>query len=144
MSDIQWANAIELDWIPIGKLVTFTAMHQAGDTQYFQVVDSNLNPISFAPLANSFELGTTFPVSGTGSDVGFFTNGYGSFIMATGLKVQFGSNASGPPTVVASTPFQFFVDTLCRGGGTIYITEDGGDSDYNDTAVVLQWYGQSG
>jgi hypothetical protein len=144
MSDIQWANPIDLEWIPNGKLVTFTAMHQAGDTQYFQVLDNNNNPISFSPLAGSFELAPSFPVSGVGSDVGFFVNGYGSFTKADGMHIQFGSTAPSPPSVVASPPYQFFADNACRGGGTMYVTEDGGDSDYNDTAVVLQWYGQAG
>lgn len=144
MSDIQWANPINLDWIPSGSLVAFTAMHQADYTQYFQVVDAGGNPISFSPLAGSFEFLPSFPVSGAGPDLGFFTNGYGSFTKADGMQVQFGSSGANPPSVLASTPFQFFADGDCRGGGTIYVTEDGGDDDYNDTGVVLQWYGQSG
>jgi mannose-binding lectin len=141
--NVQWTNPLDLSWIPNDKLVTFTAMHQAGYTQYFQVIDANGNPILFSPLDGSLEL-PFFPISGTGSKVGFFTNGYGSFTKSDGMQIQFGSDGPNVPSVATAGPYQLFADNACRGGGTTYVTEDGDDMDYNDTAVVLQWYDRPG
>jgi hypothetical protein len=119
-------------------------MHQAGYTQYFQVIDANGKPIQFSPLDGALELFPFFPISGSGSPVGFFTNGYGSFIKSDGMQIQFGSSGPKIPTVGASDPYQFFIDGTCRGGGSMYATEDGDDMDYNDTTVALQWYNAAG
>lgn len=143
--DVQWTSPLDLTWIPSGKLVTFTAMHQAGCTQYFQVIDANNNPIPFFALDGAQGLPLLlFPVSGSGTKVGFLTNGSGSFIKFDGMQIQFGSSGPNVPLVAAAGPYQFSIDSVLHGGGTTYVTEDGDDMDYNDTAVVLQWYNSPG
>ncbi|MFK3647899.1 hypothetical protein ACI2IY_05605 [Lysobacter enzymogenes] len=137
MSGIQWAAPQSLGYIPSGKLVTFTAMHQAEYTQYVQIIDANNQPISFYALDGSQ---AKFPISGSGVNVGFLQNGAGRFTMADGMKVQFGSSGSQPPKVSAGTPVVFFIVDQIFGGGTLYVTEDGADNDYNDTSFVIQWY----
>ncbi|WP_408952144.1 hypothetical protein [Lysobacter sp. Hz 25] len=141
MANIQWSNPQSLEYIPDGKLVTFTAMHQASYTQYVQVIDSGGNPISFNLLDGTQE---TFPISGSGVEVGFLQNGAGRFIMAQGMQVQFGSSGPYIPKVSAGDPIEFFGDSKILGGGTLYATEDGTDNDYNDTSFVIQWYALAG
>jgi hypothetical protein len=120
-------------------------MHQAGYIQYFKVIDTNGNPIQYSPLDGALELPILFfPTSGSGSNVGFLTNGYGSFTKSDGMHIQFGSSGPNVPSVATAGPYQFFADGATRGGGTMYVTEDGDDMDYNDTAVVLQWYDRPG
>jgi hypothetical protein len=138
MSDnVQWTSPLDLNWIPNGKLVTFTAMHQAAYLQYFQVTDTSGNPITFTRLDGGQ---ATFPISGSGTDVGFLANGCGHFTKSDGMQIQFGSGGPTVPLVAAATPNRFFIDGSLRGGGAMYVTEDGTDMDYNDTTVVLQWY----
>ncbi|QQQ00796.1 hypothetical protein [Lysobacter enzymogenes] len=141
MAGIQWSAPQSLAYIPTGKLVTFTAMHQAEYTQYVQIIDANNRPISFYCLDGSQ---ATFPISGSGVSVGFLQNGAGRFTMAAGLQVQFGSSGSKVPLVSAGNPVQFFINGSVFGGGTLYVTEDGGDMDYNDTSFVIQWYAYVG
>lgn len=136
MADVQWSAAQSLAYIPDGKLVTFTAMHQAEYTQYVQIIDADGNPISFYCLDGSQ---ATFPISGSGVSVGFLQNGAGRFTMASGMQVQFGSSGPYVPKVSAGTPVVFFINKIF-GGGTLYVTEDGTDNDYNDTSFVIQWY----
>ncbi|ALN88144.1 fucose-binding lectin II family protein [Lysobacter capsici] len=136
MADVQWSAAQSLAYIPDGKLVTFTAMHQAEYTQYVQIIDANNQPISFYCLDGSQ---ATFPISGSGVNVGFLQNGAGRFTMASGMQVQFGSSGPNVPKVSAGTPVVFFINKIF-GGGTLYVTEDGTDNDYNDTSFVIQWY----
>lgn len=136
MADVQWSAAQSLAYIPDGKLVTFTAMHQAEYTQYVQIIDANSQPISFYCLDGSQ---ATFPISGSGVNVGFLQNGAGRFTMASGMQVQFGSSGPNVPKVSAGTPVVFFINKIF-GGGTLYVTEDGTDNDYNDTSFVIQWY----
>ncbi|KWS06087.1 hypothetical protein AZ78_3641 [Lysobacter capsici AZ78] len=136
MADVQWSAAQSLAYIPDGKLVTFTAMHQAEYTQYVQIIDADGNPISFYCLDGSQ---ATFPISGSGVNVGFLQNGAGRFTMASGMQVQFGSSGPNVPKVSAGTPVVFFINKIF-GGGTLYVTEDGTDNDYNDTSFVIQWY----
>ncbi len=137
MAGIQWSAPQSLAYIPDGKLVTFTAMHQAAYTQYVQVIDGKGNPISFYCLDASQ---ASFPISGSGVEVGFLQNGAGRFTMASGMQVQFGSSGPYVPKVSAGNPVQFFISGVVRGGGTLYVTEDGTDNDYNDTSFVIQWY----
>lgn len=137
----SWSNPQSLAFIPTGKLVTFMALHQAGDTQYVQIIDSNLQPIQFEPMLGG---SAEFPISGQGSTVGFFDNGVGKFIMQDGFQIQFGSSASSPPTVAATGPNEFFINKVNKGGGALFVTEDGGDQDYNDTSFVIQYYGSQG
>lgn len=137
MAAIQWSAPQSLAYIPTGKLVTFTAMHQAQYTQYVQIIDANSQPISFYCLDGSQ---ASFPISGSGVDVAFLQNGAGRFTMASGMQIQFGSNGPYVPKVSAGNPVQFFIDSVVRGGGTLYVTEDGTDDDYNDTSFVIQWY----
>ena len=140
MADIQWSSPQSLSYIDPGKLVTFTAMHQAEDTQYVQIIDASNQPISFYCLDGSQ---AKFPISGSGTEVGFLQNGAGRFTMASGMQVQFGSSGPYVPLVAASTEAVFFLVDKMRGGGVLYVTEDGGpdgDMDYNDTSVVIQWY----
>ncbi len=144
MADIQWASPQSLDYIPVGKLVTFTAMHQAEYTQYVQIIDAGGQPISFYRLDGSQ---ANFPISGSGTEVGFLQDGAGRFTMASGMQVQFGSSGPYVPLVAASTEAVFFLADATRGGGVMYVTEDGGpdgDMDYNDTSFVIQWYAFAG
>jgi hypothetical protein len=138
---INWSSPQSLGFIPTGKLVTFTAMHQAEYTQYVQIIDANNQPITF----NLLHGGTaTFPISGSGTEVDFLQNGAGSFTMADGMQVQFGSSGPKIPLVSAANPNEFFINNAVFGGGTMYVTEDGGDMDYNDTSFVIQWYAFAG
>jgi hypothetical protein len=144
MANIQWSSPQSLDYITVGKLVTFTAMHQAENTQYVQIIDANNQPISFYRLDDSQ---ASFPISGSGTEVGFLQDGAGRFTMASGMQVQFGSSGPYVPLVAASTEAVFFLVDAIRGGGVLYVTEDGGpdgDMDYNDTSVVIQWYASAG
>lgn len=137
MSHINWSNPQSLAYIPDGKLVTFTAMHQADYTQYVQIIDANGNPITFTLMTGDQ---ASFPISGQGTEVGFFNNGSGHFTMKSGMQVQFGSDGPHVPKVSAANPNQFFIQNAIFGGGTMYVTEDGGDEDYNDTSFVIEWY----
>ena len=137
MAGIQWSAPQSLAYIPTGKLVTFTAMHQAAYTQYVQIIDAGGRPISFYCLDGSQ---ATFPISGSGVEVGFLQNGAGRFTMADGLQVQFGSSGPNIPLISAGNPVVFFIQNKIFGGGTLYVTEDGADMDYNDTSFVIQWY----
>lgn len=141
MANVQWTAPQSLAYIPKGKLVTFTAMHQAAYTQYVQIIDASGRPISFHCLDGSQ---ASFPISGSGVDVGFLQNGAGRFTMASGMQVQFGSSGPKVPLVSAGNPVQFFINNQIFGGGTLYVTEDGGDMDYNDTSFVIQWYAYVG
>lgn len=136
MAGIQWSAPQSLAYIPDGKLVTFTAMHQAEYTQYVQIIDAGGNPISFYCLDGSQ---ANFPISGSGVNVGFLQHGAGRFTMASGMQVQFGSSGPYVPQVSAGTPVVFFINKIF-GGGTLYVTEDGTDNDFNDTSFVIQWY----
>lgn len=137
MENIQWSTPQTLSYVPDGKLVTFTAMHQAEWTQYVRIIDGSGQPISFYRLDGTEE---RFPISGSGTDVGFLDNGAGRFTMASGMQIQFGSGGPYTPKVSAANPTQFFINNQIFGGGTMYVTEDGGDEDYNDTSFVIQWY----
>lgn len=136
MAGIKWSDPQSLEYIPDGKLVTFTAMHQAEYTQYVQVIDASGNPISFYCLDGSK---ASFPISGSGVNVGFLQNGAGRFTMAHGMQVQFGSSGPYVPQVSAGNPVVFFINKTL-GGGNLYVTEDGTDNDFNDTNFVIQWY----
>lgn len=139
MSD--WSSPLSLSYIPTGKLVTFTALHQAANTQYVQIINSSGNPISF----NTLDGGTAnFPISGAGTTVGFLNNGAGKFYMQDGLQVQFKSSGSQTPSVSAANPNIFYINGVTYGGSNIYVTEDGGGTDYNDTSFVIQWYTYEG
>lgn len=133
----NWSSAIDLSFIPTGNLVTFTAMHQAAYTQYVQIIDSNNNPISFNTLSGG---SASFPISGSGTTIGFFDNGSGKFTMQSGYKVQFKSSGSSTPDVANSTVSTFLINGQTYGGGVMFVTEDGGGTDYNDSSFVLQWY----
>ncbi|GAB4185728.1 MAG: hypothetical protein Tsb002_09740 [Wenzhouxiangellaceae bacterium] len=139
MSD--WTSPQSLAFIPNGKLVTFTALHQAALTQYVQIIDSNGNPIAFTTLDGQ---SARFPISGTGTTVGFFTNGAGKFTMQEGYKIQFKNSGSNVSLVSAANPNQFFINGTIFGGGTMFVTEDQGGTDYNDTSFVIQWYQYEG
>lgn len=137
MSNVNWSNPQSLSYIPEGKLVTFTAMHQADYTQYVQIIDAGGQPITFNLMGGGQ---ASFPISGQGSNVGFFENGSGYFTMSSGMRVQFGSDGPKAPLVSAANPNEFFINNAMFGGGTMYVTEDGGDMDYNDTSFVIEWY----
>jgi hypothetical protein len=139
MSD--WSAPQSLAWIPNGKLVTFTALHQAANTQYVQIIDASGNPISFTTLDNK---SASFPIQGQGTQVGFFTNGSGSFRMQAGYQVQFKNSGSKVSLVAAANPNQFFINGVIYGGGTLFVTEDQGGTDYNDTSFVLQYFTYEG
>lgn len=133
----NWSNPQSLAFIPSGKLVTFTAMHQAALTQSVQIIDSNNQPIPFTKLDGGTAV---FPISGTGTQVGFFTNGAGKFRMSDGYKIQFKNSGSQTSIVSVANPNQFFINGIIFGGGTMYVTEDQGGQDFNDTSFVIQWY----
>lgn len=141
MANINWSDPQSMEYIPSGKLVTFTAMHQAEYTQYVQIIDANNQPISFTRLDGGE---ATFPISGSGVEVGFLQDGAGHFTMSDGMRVQFGSSGPSTPKVSAANPTQFFIINKIFGGGTMYVTEDGVDNDYNDTSFVIQWYAYAG
>lgn len=134
---IKWSQPQTLDFIPNGKLVTFTAMHQSSSIQYIQIVDGSGNPIGFTRLDGST---ARFPISGSGAKIGFLDNGAGFFIMAPGLQIQFGSSGLLVPQVAAASPSDFYINDNHYGGGIMFVTEDGTDNDFNDTSLVLQWY----
>ena len=138
---INWSSPQSLAYIPTGKIVTFTALHQASFTQHIQVVDTRGNPIQFDLLGNGIAI---FPISGSGTSVNFFINGSGKFIMQEGMKVQFANSGGQVSSVSATNPNQFFIDGKIYGGGTLYATEDGGGTDFNDTSFVIQWFDSIG
>ncbi|ESP93723.1 hypothetical protein [Pseudoalteromonas luteoviolacea] len=137
MSNKNWSAPQSLDFIPTGKLVTFTAMHQAAYEQYIQITDENGKPITFQTLSGS---NCEFPIHGQGQTVGFFENGTGKFTMRKGLQIQFANSGSHVSLVAVANPNLFFINGKTFGGGTLYVTEDGGGTDYNDTSFVLQWF----
>lgn len=139
---IQWSAPQPLSFIPsevgpAGKLVTFTAMHQAENIQYVQIIDQYNNPIEFTRLDGS---AGQFPISGSGTTAGFLQDGAGSFKMQDGLQIQFGSSGSLIPQVAAANAANFYINDSFYGGGIMFVTEDGTDNDFNDTSFVLQWY----
>ena len=137
----NWSAPMPLDFIPNGKLVVFTAMHQAAYTQYVQIIDSSGNPISFTNLSGQ---STPFPISGQGESVNFFPNGAGKFYMQSGLQVQFSSSGSSVSLVEVSNPSEFYIGSTVYGGTALFVTEDGGGTDYNDTSFCIQWYAFEG
>lgn len=139
MSD--WSTAQSLSFIPAGRLVTFNALHQAALTQYVQIIDSSNNPISFTTLDGG---SASFPISGAGTNVGFFTNGAGKFRMAAGYQIQFKNSGGSTSLVAAASPSLFYINGQDFGGGVMYVTEDQGGTDYNDTSFTLQWYTYEG
>jgi hypothetical protein len=138
---INWTAPQSLSFIPNGKLVTFTAIHQAAYTQYVQIIDKNGSPISFNLLGGG---AASFPINGTGSSADFFINGSGKFMMQDGMKVQFANSGPSLSIVSAANPNQFFINGEIYGGGTLFVTEDSGGVDYNDTSFVIQWYKYEG
>jgi len=141
----NWTSPQSLSFIPDGKLVTFTALHQAQLTQYIQITTSSGTPISFNNLDGS---AASFPISGSGTTVGFFTDGAGSFKMKSGYQIQFKNSGSQTSVVSAANPNLFYINGTTYGGGSMYVTEDlpggSGESDYNDTSFVIQWYQYEG
>ena len=133
----NWTSPQSLSFIPDGKLVTFTALHQAALTQYVQITNSSGTPISFDKLDGG---AASFPISGSGTAVGFFTNGAGSFRMQSGYQIQFKNSGSQTSLVSAANPNPFYINGTTFGGGTMYVTEDQGGTDYNDTSFTIQWY----
>ncbi|MGD8782371.1 MAG: hypothetical protein PVH88_25855 [Ignavibacteria bacterium] len=135
-----WSKAYTLDFIPNDKLVTFTALHQSGATQYLQIIDKNNEPISFTDLANNSTV--QFPISGLdpSGHVGLLKDGVGSFTMKDGYKIQFGSSGSEPPDAIMSSPSTYYFNDKVYGGGAVFGSEDHGGTDYNDTSVTIQWY----
>ena len=137
MANLNWSKPVSLAFIPSGKLVTFTALHQAKFTQYMQIIDSAGRPISFTTLSGE---AAQFPIEGQGVQVGFFNNGSGRFYMSEGLQIQF-ANSSGQESLVEyANPTQFFINGQIYGGGTLIVTEDQGGTDYNDSSVSIEWY----
>jgi mannose-binding lectin len=134
---MNWSQPLSLSFIPTGKLVTFTALHQAALTQYVQIIDPSGKPIAFTTLTGQ---AAQFPIQGQGTQVGFFTNGAGSFTMQQGLQVQFANSGSQTSLVSYANPTQFFINGQIFGGGTLIVTEDQGGTDYNDTSFVIEWY----
>jgi hypothetical protein len=141
MNNLNWSKPMSLAWIPNGKLVTFTAMHQAEWTQYVQIIDPSGKPISFTTLDGQ---SNQFPIEGQGISVGFFKNGSGKFYMSEGLQIQFANSGSGETLVEAANPTQFFINGQIFGGGTLFVTEDQGGTDYNDTSFCIEWYKYEG
>ncbi len=137
----NWSAPQSLAFIPTGKLVTFTALHQAANTQYVQIINASGNPISFTTLSGQT---ATFPISGVGTSVSFFDNGSGKFYMQDGLQIQFKNSGSQTSLVSAANPNQFFINGIIYGGGTLFVTEDQGGTDYNDTSFTIQWYQYEG
>jgi len=138
---IQWSNSQSLAYVPNGKLITFTALHQAAFTQYIQVIDAAGTPIQFDLLGGGT---ANFPISGTGTTLDLFINGGGKFIMQEGYQVQFANNGNKVSSVSATNPNQFFINGQITGGGTLYVTEDSGDNDYNDSSLAVQWFNSIG
>jgi mannose-binding lectin len=139
--NINWSQPIPLSWIPNGKLVTFTALHQAALTQYVQIIDPSGKPISFTTLTGN---SVQFPISGTGTNVGFFENGAGSFYMQQGYQIQFANSGGQTSLVSQANPTQFFIFGQVFGGGSVFVTEDQGGTDYNDTSLWIEWYAFQG
>lgn len=141
MTEQNWSDAIVLDFIPDGNLVTFTAMHQADYNQYVRIIDENNTPIPFETLDQK---SVAFPITGQGVRVDFFVNGTGKFRMQNNYKIQFASSGSGKPRIEMSNPTDFFIEGTSYGGTALFVTEDGGGTDYNDTSFCLQWYSKEG
>ena len=137
MENLNWSKPMSLAFIPAGKLVTFTALHQAAYTQYVQIIDSSGRPISFTTLTGQ---PAQFPIQGQGTNVGFFENGSGSFYMQDGLQIQFANSGGQESLVAVANPTQFFINGQIFGGGTLMVTEDQGGTDYNDTSFCIEWY----
>jgi mannose-binding lectin len=138
---MNWSPAYPLSFIPIGNLVTFSALHQAANVQYVQILDSNNNPISFKTLTGQQ---AQFPIQGQGTQAGFFTNGAGSFTMQAGYKVQFANSGPSVSLVANTNPNVFYINGQVYGGGIFFCTEDQGGTDYNDTSLSIEWYTYAG
>lgn len=137
MANLNWSKPASLAFIPTGKLVTFTALHQAAYTQYMQIIDRSGEPIAFTTLTGQ---SARFPIEGQGTQVGFFNNGSGKFYMRDGLQIQFANSGGRQSLVEYANPTQFFINGQIFGGGTLIVTEDQGGTDYNDTSVAIEWY----
>lgn len=137
MANINWSKPMPLDFIPVGKLVTFTALHQAAYTQYVQIITPSGAPITFTTLVGGQG---QFPIQGQGTTVGFLENGSGSFYMQSGLQIQFGNSSGSTSLAQMSSPSIFYINGQNFGGGTFFAVEDQGGTDYNDTSVSIQWY----
>ncbi|CAM4027686.1 hypothetical protein [Pseudoalteromonas byunsanensis] len=128
--------------IPAGKLVIFSATHQAQFQQQIQIIDANGQPITFQTFDGQSH---TFPITGQGTGVNLFTNGNGKFIMQSGYQIQFKNDHSKTSLVAAST-VEFDLNGIVYGGGTLFVTDDQGgpEPDYNDTSLSLQWFNSQG
>jgi len=141
MSNLNWSKPQSLDYIPEGKLVTFTALHQALYTQYVQIIDSAGAPIAFNTLAGQ---AAQFPISGSGTVVGFLNNGAGCFYMRKGHQIQFANSGGQTSLPLMSSPSLLYINGQNFGGGAFFGVEDQGGTDYNDTSFNLQWYTYEG
>ncbi len=143
MSD--WSKPIELsDLFPqgIGKLCTFTALHQAQLVQHVRITDSASNPINFTNMNGN---PCAFPVSGSGTRVGFFDDGAGYFTLQKGYKLQFKNDGPQTSDRQVAGPTSFFIDDKIYGGGALIVSEDhSGSEDYNDISFTIQWYEYEG
>lgn len=140
MSNISWAPAQSVSFIPQGNFVSFTAIVQAAYTQAFQIVDGSGNPISYTDGTTGQT--KTFPITSSGTAAHMM--GGGSLTWDTSYKIQFGSSGSSAPQVADTNIQNLKNDDTIYSQGQVFGTEDGGGTDFNDTVLWLQSYNVSG
>ncbi len=141
----KWSDPLVLsDLFPqaIGKLVSFTALHQAKSTQYVQITDSKGGFVNFTNMDGET---CQFLIWGSGREVGFTLNGAGFFTLQEGYSIQFGTNGPQPSDFLVSNPANFFIDNETYGGQAMIASKNvSGGEDSNNLSFVIQWYEYEG
>lgn len=117
--------------LPVGAIVFWSAVVQAAENQFVQLQDSTGNAVFTAQGSG---------ISPTQIGQGFFQAADPSQAYTLWLGVDGGAQWS---QVLWSQ------DTLNNGSATcmtkyVFATEDGGDSDFNDTCLQMQWFAEVG
>lgn len=127
--DVAWSAAQDLSFIPANHVVVFSALHQTSHTQVVQITQGGTGPIAFT---NAMGEAARFPITGTGSEAGYFERGTGFFVMKEGLTAQFADSGAKDTTIGHTPPATF---GLPQGGGFAwYGTDD------LSTRFYLYWF----
>ena len=143
---LKWTKPVDVSILfgqqALGKLVTFTVLHQAELTQYVKITNQEDEPITFTTM-NGEE--SSFPISGQGTTVGFFNDVAGYFFLEEGYQIYFANSGTQQSKFQLGGPTTFTVNGEVYGGVLLFAVEDfGGEEEYDDTTMILEWYKENG
>lgn len=126
-------NGIPIN-IPPDKLVWWSALAQSSGNQFVQLKDSGGNVIFTAQGASSS--------GGTPTQIG--QDNFRSADPSGNYTIYLGTNGGAQWSRVLWSEDSVNSGTTIYLGKYIFAAEDGGDNDYNDTYLELQWFQFSG